>query len=136
MGLLDSMIGALGNSGADAGGDAGASFMQLAAGLMQNGAPGGGLGGLLQSLQQGGLGDVVSSWVGSGQNLPITAEQLQSVLGSEQLQGLAQQLGLSGADIGGQLAQLLPQAVDHLTPNGELPGGGDLSSLVSGFLKT
>jgi len=73
--------------------------------------------------------------VGTGANLPISAEQLQSVLGGDTLGRLAEQTGLSHSDLGQQLSQLLPQVVDHLTPNGELPAGGaDLGSMVSGLL--
>ena len=82
----------------------------------------GGLSGLVQSFQQNGLGEVVSSWIGTGRNLPVSADQLQSVLGSEQVQALAQRLGLPLGDAGGQLATLLPQIIDGLTPNGRLPG--------------
>ncbi|XZG70664.1 YidB family protein [Chitinibacteraceae bacterium HSL-7] len=76
----------------------------------------GGLQGLIDKLQQGGLGELAQSWVGNGQNLPISAEQLQAVLGSDAVQQLAGQFGLDAS----QLAALLPQAVDSMTPNGQL----------------
>jgi uncharacterized protein YidB (DUF937 family) len=96
----------------------------------------GGLGGLVQSFQQGGLGEVVNSWVSTGQNLPVSAEQLQSVLGGGQLQNIAAQLGVSPEQASGSLADLLPQVVDKLTPNGQLPeGGGDLLAQGMDLLK-
>ena len=95
----------------------------------------GGLQGLIQSFQQGGLGDIVNSWVSSGQNLPISAEQIQSVLGGSGLQELAAKLGISPAQASGSLAEMLPQMVDKMTPNGEVPQGGDLLSQGMDLLK-
>ena len=141
MGLLDSVLGSV--MGNMAGGrqrdGAGADIlMQVVGGLLNQGGggAGGGLGALLEQFQKGGLGDVAASWVGTGQNLPISAEQLQSVLGGDQIGALAQQAGLSQGDLMGQLAQMLPQVVDRLTPNGQLPAGGeaDLSGMLSSVL--
>jgi len=156
MGLLDSVLGgplggALGNmlGGGAAGGGGGAGgapggamLMQIIGSLLsgQQGGTGGGgglggLGGLLQQLQQGGLGDAVQSWVGSGQNQPVSGEQLQAALGGDQISALAQQAGLPAGEMAGQLAQWLPQVVDKLTPNGELPAGsGDMGSALGGSL--
>lgn len=133
MGLFDSVVGALGQ--AQGGGQP--DLMQLVVGLLGNDAPGGGLGALLQRAQQGGLGDIVQSWIGSGQNLPVAPEQLQAILGDDTLGRLAQQLGLSSGDAAGQLSQVLPQVVDRLTPQGRLPEGGlgDVGALLSAFLK-
>ena len=141
MGLLDSVLGSvIGNlAGGRLGGSAAADIlMQEMGGLLNQG---GGLGALLQRFQMGGLGEVAASWVGSGQNLPISAEQLQSVLGGDQIGALAQQAGLSQGDLMGQLAQMLPQVVDRLTPNGQLPAGGEaelsgmLSSVLGGLMR-
>jgi uncharacterized protein YidB (DUF937 family) len=87
----------------------------------------GGLGGLLNKLQQGGLGNVTNSWVGSGQNQPVSPSQLGSALGPNIIKTLAQQSGLSEDEITKQLSQLLPGVVDKLTPNGRLPTGAELS---------
>lgn len=122
MGLLDSVVGAL--AGGQSGGDN--PLLGIVMQLLNN-QPGG-LGGLVQSFQQGGLGDIVNSWVSTGKNLPISAEQLQSVLGSGQLRDIAAQLGVSPEQASGSLADLLPIVVDQLTPNGQLPQGGDLLS--------
>lgn len=81
----------------------------------------GGLGGLVQSFQDKGLGDLVSSWVGKGENLPISADQIQNVLGNETVQNLASKFGLSGDNLSSMLAQYLPGVVDKLTPDGTLP---------------
>jgi len=81
----------------------------------------GGLGGLVQSFQEKGLGETVSSWVGKGENLPISADQIQSVLGNETVQNLASKFGLSGDNLSSMLAQYLPGIVDKLTPDGTLP---------------
>ena len=90
----------------------------------------GGLGGLVQAFQNKGLGEIASSWVGTGQNLPVSSEQLQSVLGSDMVSGLAAKLGMSPGDMSGRLSQLLPQVVDKLTPNGQIEGGSDLSGAL------
>lgn len=131
MGLLDSVIGALGQ-----GGGGGGDLVQVVAGMLHDGAPGGGLAGLVQKFEQGGLGDVIASWIGTGQNLPISADQLHQVLGSDTIGRIAQQLGLSHGDAAGQLAQMLPQVIDKLTPNGSVPAGGlgDLGGLLGSLL--
>lgn len=94
----------------------------------------GGLSGLVQQLQNGGLSDVVSSWVGTGANLPVSADALQQALGSEQISQIAAKLGLSPDQAAGSLAQLLPQVVDKLTPNGSIEPGGLLEQGL-GLLK-
>ena len=120
MGLLDSVVGSLtaGNT------PGGTGLLEAVMQLIQN-QPGG-LAGLVQSFQQGGLAEIVNSWVSTGQSLPVSGQQLASVLGSGPLQGMAAQLGLSPDQVAGSLADLLPQVVDQLTPNGQLPQGGDL----------
>jgi uncharacterized protein YidB (DUF937 family) len=129
--LLNAVIGMLGNSGGgQAGGGLGASL--------------GGLGGLMGKLDQAGLGDVAKSWVGTGANQSISPDQLGGVLGNDVVAGLAKQLGLGQGDVLGQLSQMLPQVVDKLTPNGQMPqldanGGlgniGDLAGMLGGLLK-
>ncbi|TJZ77371.1 YidB family protein [Chitiniphilus eburneus] len=96
----------------------------------------GGVAGLVERFQAGGLGDVVQSWVGSGGNLPVSPEQIQSVLGSDVVHQLAEKVGLDPQAVAGQLAGALPQLVDSLTPDGKLPaaGGGDALSLGLGAL--
>jgi uncharacterized protein YidB (DUF937 family) len=155
MGLLDSVMGAVGGAlanqvgnslGGALGGAGGAGSAKMVEGLVAaltsgggqagGGALGGlgglgGLAGLVQQLQQGGLADQVGSWVSTGQNLPVSPEQLQGALGSDMLGQLARSVGLDAGQAVGPLAQLLPQVVDALTPDGQLPtGGADLGSLL------
>ena len=89
----------------------------------------GGLGGLLNKLQQGGLGDQTKSWVGSGQNQPVSPGQVGSALGPSIIKTLSQQTGLSEDDLTKQLSQVLPGLVDKLTPNGRLPTMAELSRM-------
>lgn len=100
----------------------------------------GGISGLVEKFQQGGLGDIVSSWVGTGANLPISAEQIQAVLGNEQIAGLAAKLGLDSSQLSQQVAEHLPGLIDRLTPDGEVPQGNDLlsqgASLLGGLFKS
>ncbi|KXB29045.1 hypothetical protein AT959_19710 [Dechloromonas denitrificans] len=130
MGLLDSVVGAL------AGGQSGGNNALLETVLqLINNPQTGGLAGLVQSFQQGGLAEIVNSWVSTGANLPISPEQIQRVLGNSSLQGLAAQLGVSPEQASGSLADLLPQVVDQLTPNGQVPQGGDLMAQGLDLLK-
>ena len=89
----------------------------------------GGLGGLLDKLQKGGLGGAANSWVGSGQNQPVPPGQLGSALGPDIIKTLAQRSGLSEEEITKQLSQVLPGVVDKLTPQGRLPTMAELSEL-------
>jgi uncharacterized protein YidB (DUF937 family) len=81
----------------------------------------GGLNAIVAKLQQAGLGDQVKSWLGNGQNLPITADQLQQVLGSDTVKRLAARFNIPIDQIGPVLAQVLPAVVDHASPDGKLP---------------
>jgi uncharacterized protein YidB (DUF937 family) len=119
----------------------GGSSNPLATGLLQiiNNQPGG-LPGLLQSFHEKGLGGLAASWVGTGQNLPISADQLQHVLGSDQVKQLAAKAGISPDAAGAALTQLLPGLVDRLTPNGQMPQHSNLlemgMSILQSFGKT
>jgi uncharacterized protein YidB (DUF937 family) len=127
MSLFDAINDALGANEAHAG------LVTAAVEALGN-ASGGGLGGLVEAFQAKGLGDVVASWIGTGQNLPVNAEQIQSVLGSDLVQQLAARVGLPPEAASALLAQILPQAVDRLTPEGTLPAGGLLGQ-VTGLLR-
>ena len=122
MSLLGDLLGGLagGNSSGATGG--GQSLLTTAVELLNNHP--GGVTGLLQSFHSQGLGDLAASWLGNGQNLPVTADQIQSVLGNEQVQQFAQKLGISPDLASGQLAQILPALIDHISPNGQVPQGG------------
>ncbi len=82
----------------------------------------GGIQGIVSQLEQQGLGGTVRSWVGSGENLPISAEQIHQVFGSQVVQELAAKVGMSPQDLAAKLSAVLPQAVDKLTPAGTVPG--------------
>jgi uncharacterized protein YidB (DUF937 family) len=88
--------------------------------VLGNGSQGG-LNAIVAKLQQAGFGDQVKSWIGNGQNLPITAEQLQQVLGSDTARQLAARFNIPIDQLGKILAQQLPLAVDHASPDGKLP---------------
>ena len=134
MGLLDSVLGqvlggvqpqqpqggGLGGLG-ELGGLAGAL-----GGLLANNGEVGGLGGLVSKFEQAGMGDVIGSWIGKGENQPVSDGQLQDALGSDVVSGLSQKLGINAAT-------LLPMLIDRLTPRGEAPaeGLGDQDQLLS-----
>ena len=115
MSLLDNLMGALGGQGAA-----------------------GGVTGLVEAFQKGGLGEVAQSWVSSGPNQAISAEQIQAVLGSGAIGQFAEKLGVDPQVGAAKLAELLPGLVDGLTPGGQLPTeglGGAVGDLLGGFLK-
>ena len=132
MSLFDDIAGQL--TGGMAGGSGGQGLVASVVEML--GQQQGGLAGLAGAFQQKGLGDIVSSWIGTGQNLPVSANQVQQVLGEEQISALAQKAGLSNEAAGLQLADLLPGIVDKLTPGGQIPQGGDLMSSGLGLLQS
>ena len=81
----------------------------------------GGVAGLVSMLERGGLENVVRSWVGTGANLPVSPNQLQSAFGPQLVQQLAQQAGMKPQDLMQQLSSILPGFVDKLTPGGVIP---------------
>ena len=89
----------------------------------------GGLGGLLEKLQQSGQGEVAKSWVGSGQNQPISPGQLGSALGPSLIKTLAEKTGMSEQDVSAQLSKMLPAFVDKLTPQGRVPTNDEFARL-------
>lgn len=103
----------------------------LLGGVLAGGAAGsvlsGGLGDLLNKLQQNGHGDTANSWVGPGPNKQISPGDLASALGSDQIDHLASQSGLSREDLLSGLSQQLPEVINHLTPDGRLPTGEELA---------
>ena len=146
MGLMDSLIGAATNAamgslqgnqttgGAPdtAGGLDPQMIMGLVGTLINNA---GGLQGILAKLQQGGLGEAAQSWIGTGANQPVSADQLGGALGPDLMGMLAQQLGGNTQQAAGTLADLLPGLIDQLTPQGRLPadnGMGALGALLGG----
>jgi uncharacterized protein YidB (DUF937 family) len=147
MGLLDAVLGAVGGSQGGVQGqllNAVVGMLTQGGGGAAGGAAGGGMGGLagmLGQLTQAGLGDQVKSWVGTGQNMPVSADQLSQAMGGDTMGKLAQQMGLGQGEVAGHLSQLLPQLIDKLTPDGQVPqagaagGLGDLAGMLGGLLK-
>lgn len=148
MGLLDSVLGAVTNNAQGGGGFAdliglvsnNPQLLQAAASMLGNDGGAGGLDGLVAKFKDAGLGDVIGSWIGSGQNQPISADQLANVLGSDALSGMASKLGVDPGNVAGQLASILPGLVDKLTPAGQSPAGGlgnagDLMGALGALLK-
>lgn len=94
----------------------------------------GGVSALIQKLQQGGLADQVSSWIGTGENTPVSGNQILDAFGQTHVQELASEVGLAPEHVSTGLAQLLPQIIDQLTPDGTVPHN-DLLAQGLGLLK-
>jgi uncharacterized protein YidB (DUF937 family) len=124
MGLLDSLEGM-------AGGGPASAVMEM----LQNHP--GGAAGLAQQFESGGLGHLVQSWAGSGENMSVSADQIQSVLGEEHVAAVANRLGISPEDASAKIADFLPMVMSGIAKDGQLPGSGtDLVSQVGGLLKS
>lgn len=110
-------------------------LLQAVAGLLGKDSSIGGLAGLVQAFQKNGLGEIVNSWVSTGQNLPVTPNQIEQGLGNDLLSQLASKAGLSSGTASSQLSGILPDLVDKLTPNGKIEAGGleQLMKLVQGM---
>lgn len=131
MGMFDSLLGQItGSLNGDSAGQSGLVNSML--GMLTSNA--GGLQGLIQTMKDKGLGHIADSWVGTGANHAITPDQIQQILGNEKLRELAAQHGLNVDQIAAHLSQILPAAVDKLTPNGTLPAGGGLGDMLKGFM--
>jgi len=94
-------------------------------GQLQDMLKGDGVHNVLDKLHAGGLGDKVQSWVGMAKNLPISGDQISSVLGNDTVKSIAAKVGIPTDKVAGALAHLLPHAVDKMTPDGKLPPKGD-----------
>lgn len=143
MGLLDSILGSVlgGGAGGQGQNSGQAALINAVIQMVANkGGGAGGLGALVGALTQGGLGNAASSWVGKGENLPVSAEQIQSSLGSTGgggagglLAQLAQSAGMSNGDAASGLSQILPGLVDKLTPDGQIPQQDSLEKMLGAF---
>jgi uncharacterized protein YidB (DUF937 family) len=111
----------------------GASLTSVVTGLL--GQKGSQLPGLLEKLNAGGLGSLVQSWVGTGKNLPLRADQVKSALGSSTLSGIAGQLGVSEDKAASKVAGALPQIINKLTPDGQVPNQEALAKSLAALLK-
>jgi len=135
MGLFDTILGGVMNSGSNQGAN---PLIQMAMQMLtkqdENGQSG--LASIIGKFQQGGLGEIANSWVSTGENQPVSADQISSILGSVKLGELASQFGISTDDVAGGLSKVLPDLVNQATPNGEVPQSTDfISSALSMFLK-
>ena len=108
MGLLDGILG----------GVVGGAVAQVVARAIEEH---GGIQGIVSQLEQGGLGEKVRSWIGTGPNQPVSGDQIHQALGSDMVAKLAAQFGMSPQDLSAKLAEILPKAVDQASPNGKLP---------------
>ncbi|MDS4071751.1 MAG: YidB family protein [Defluviicoccus sp.] len=135
MGLLDGLagqvLGGLLGGGQGGQGAQGNQLLQLALALIQNQQ--GGLGGLLQQFQRAGMGDQAASWISTGENMPISGDQLSQALGGGAIGNIASQLGLSQEQTSGALASVLPQLIDQLTPEGKVTEGDALQEALGGL---
>ncbi|WP_405994270.1 YidB family protein [Streptomyces sp. NBC_00986] len=131
--LLGGLLGGVGGGGQGGSGSGNILGALLSAlGGSQGGASSGGnpLGGLLEMLTKSGLAEQKDSWVGTGQNQSVTGEQIQQALPDETLQKVAEQAGVTPQQAASDLARTLPQAVDKLTPEGQVPQAASLEELV------
>jgi uncharacterized protein YidB (DUF937 family) len=127
---LTNALGALLGSNVLTGGGAGQTASTGSQPTTDAGGVLGGLGGLLNKLEQGGLGNQTKSWVGTGQNQPVSPSQLGQALGPNIIKTLSQMTGLSEDDLTKQLSQGIPVIVNTLTPNGRLPTVAELSDIM------
>ena len=119
---LDSILGSLAGGNQQQTGNLLAAAMSM---LQQNG----GLGGVLDMLRTSGLGAQADSWVGTGANMAVSGDQLHQVFGGSALGNIASQLGMPQGQANSAMAQILPELINQLTPNGQLPdNAGDLLS--------
>jgi uncharacterized protein YidB (DUF937 family) len=123
MSLLDTLASSLGKSSPEGGG--GSTALIAMAMEFVNNQPGG-LNGLIQRFHEQGAGDIVSSWIGTGENKPVSPDTVTNVLGADKVGELAQKAGVPGDQLSGMLASVLPHLVDRATPNGEVPAEGKL----------
>ncbi|WP_406366876.1 YidB family protein [Streptomyces sp. NBC_00645] len=129
-GLLGGLLGGGGQSGASGGGNILGALLGALGGSGASGNGGNPLGGLLEMLTKSGLADQAQSWVGTGENKPVSGEQIAGALPDETLRKAAEQNGVSPEQAADQIARTLPQAVDKLTPGGEMPAGASLEDLI------
>jgi len=123
MGLLDALLSGVAGPAAS-GGQAANPLLQLALQMLAGQGQAGGLGSLISQFQQAGYGQQMDSWISTGQNLPISPEQLMQVFGQGQLQQMAASSGMDVGQVSGGLSELLPQLIDRMTPAGQVPTGG------------
>jgi uncharacterized protein YidB (DUF937 family) len=124
MGLLDGLLGNVlgGMMGGGSDGQQQSPLMQMALQMLQQN---GGIEGILGKFQQAGYAEQAQSWVSTGENQPISGDALQQALGPGQLGQIAQQLGIGQGEAAGGLAAMLPQIIDQMTPQGQVPANSN-----------
>jgi len=127
MSILDKMTDILGGS------SGGGAASQILSSLMNQ--PGG-IGGILAKLESAGLGEIVGSWVGKGENMPVTGNQVQNALGGDLVTKLASSAGVSSGSAASMIARFLPMLVNNLTPEGKMPAGGIQGGQLMGALSS
>ena len=143
MGLLDGIIGKVAGSVLSGQGGEQGQAMALIGALMQQS---GGIGNLFSQLQQGGLGDALSSWIGKGENQSVDASSISDAIGGDMLSNIASKVGVDQGTAGNLLAQYLPNVINNITPNGDAAEANqfnladgfdmkDITALASKFLK-
>jgi uncharacterized protein YidB (DUF937 family) len=125
-GILSSVLGQLSGSQQT-------NLLSSVAGLV--GGQAGGIEGLLQKFGAQGLGDLVKGWVSTGPNPPATPQHIEQVFGGQQLDQIAAQTGIDRSQVASHVAQLLPQLVDKLTPQGQPVAGNALQQGLSSLLQ-
>ncbi|MCU7495351.1 MAG: DUF937 domain-containing protein [Ignavibacteria bacterium] len=132
MGLMDDIKGAAGGVLGNLGGQNSGIVNALLQMFSHNEQ--GGLQGMIQSFQQKGLGNAISSWIGKGENQPVSKEQIREGMGEERIQNLATKTGQSPDNVTSKLQEVLPNVVDKLTPEGNVPQDNMLQQGIN-FLK-
>lgn len=128
-GLMGGMLGGSGSNGGQS------ELLKTVLGMLRGGgSESGGLGGLLSRLNAGGLGDQAKSWVDPGRNQPISGREITTALGEDELNRLAGEVGMTREETAAGIAATLPQVVDAVTPDGEVPPESDLDEALSRFL--
>lgn len=128
MGLFDTLVGSVLGSG-----DKSNAIARAAGRLIGSEGTGEGILKLVQQFQRRGMGDVIGSWISTGDNQSITAGQLEDALGPDRITDLAQQAGLTPQEVSSGLARVLPQIIDRITPGGGLPPDSEIAELLRGL---
>lgn len=134
MGILDTVMKLFGGkAGSALGGLGGKELSTVVTALIGEG--GSKLPALLEKFKAAGLGNLVQSWIGKGASLPVSGDQVKSVVGSDAISGIASKLGISSDQMASKIATLLPQLIDKLTPDGAVPDAEGLAKKLTGLLK-
>jgi len=137
MGLLDALLSGMAGQSANSGAAGNSPLLQILMQLLANSGQGGAgagadpLSSLINQFRQAGMGGQMDSWISSGQNLPISPDQLMEVFGRGQLEQMAGQSGMDLGQLSGGLADMLPQFIDQMTPGGQMPSPGGIEGALA-----